>query len=114
MAKYRYVGGAEAEIWDSGFKFTKFGQLVEMPDDMAAIAKAGKISIIPAEEFDKLGFTPEDLKKFTRFESHRSAPIDFIEKRNQAWQVVHSLRAAQADPPSANPVVSSLETGENK
>lgn len=109
MAKYRYVGGAEAEIWDTPYKFTKFGQLVEMDDEMVGVALAGHIHIIPAEEWDKLGFTDKETKSFTRFESHNQAPQEFIDKRNTAWVKAQSLHAPKVEEAGPSPV-SSLET----
>lgn len=98
MPSYRYVGAASAAILDSPFEFKKYGQLVELPDDMVnkAIVE-GKISLIPAEEFDILGHDPKELQYHSRFETHATVHPkfpDFHLKRGHAWAKVHEHREA--------------------
>lgn len=105
MAQFRYVGGAQAEIWDSPFVFKAYGQLVEMPDDVAQKAMEGRIALVPAKEFDSLGHTQDELKKFSRFESHRLATPEFLTKRAEAWKLAQAHHSMATDLPPAEPKV---------
>jgi hypothetical protein len=84
MGQYRFVGGAPAQIMGTPFNFTAYGQLVEMEDEMAKFAVGGRISIIPASEFTG---TPEEIKKYARFDSHKSAPAEFQSNRDRHWDL---------------------------
>lgn len=85
--KMRFVGGSEAHIMDTPFTFRFFGQLAEIPADVAKAAQLGRIPLIPVEDFERIGFTPDELKRYQRFESHDAATEAFIQKRSQAWGV---------------------------
>jgi len=86
MGVYRYVGGAPAELLDSPFKFTRFGQTVEMPDDLAEHAIAHRVPLIPVEIWDSVSVTDAELKRHARFESHVQASPEFISKRDALWR----------------------------
>lgn len=59
MSAYRFVG-SYAKVYDTPIELKSFGQLVEIPD-----AHAGSIAgLLPPEEFDKIGFTADDLNPF--------------------------------------------------
>lgn len=89
MGQYRHVG-TYTQIFDTPYTFTKFGQLVEVPDDVAAKVP----SLIPAEEFDALGFDATELGKFANVSTHSQAPAEFIQKRNAAWLLMEEKRIA--------------------
>ena len=84
MGQYRFVGAAPAQILDTPYNFTCYGQLVEMDDAMAIHAAAGHINIIPAEEFVA---TAEELKQFSRFDKHSKAPQSFLDNRSHHWDL---------------------------
>ena len=87
MGQYRFVGAAPAQILDTPYNFTCYGQLVEMSDEMAMVALNGHINIIPADEFDA---TAEELKQFSRFEKHSQATPEFVTKRDKHWNIAAS------------------------
>ena len=94
MAVYRYVGGNTASVWNTKYEFNSYGQLVELPDDMAATCIEQGVHLIPPEEFDII-HTPDDLKKYSKYQSHANAPADFIERRNTAWGAAQAYRASR-------------------
>ena len=95
MASYRYVGGGKAQILgQNAIEFTTYGQLVELPGDIADLCILGHIPILPVEEFDQIGHTDEELSKFSQLHTHANAPAEFLEKRKKAWaahQAKHQL-----------------------
>ena len=86
MAKYRYVGGAEGGFFGTPYQFTRYGQLVELPDGW----DFDRLSLITPEEFDSLGHPPEEVRKYADFKSHASASQEFLMRRSKAWDIVHS------------------------
>lgn len=77
-------------------KLTRFGQRVELPEDIGEQTKHRRgLPCIPAEEFDKLGFTADELRKYGVAASHENAPADFLEKKQQALQILHDLRGGE-------------------
>jgi hypothetical protein len=87
MGKYVFVG-THCEIYDTPYKFSRFGQLAEVPDDVAKAAIASGAALLPQADFDKLGFNSDELKKFKDVVSHSKAPKEFIEKRDAAWKIL--------------------------
>ena len=82
--KYRFVGAASSQILGTPYNFTQFGQLVALPDDVAVAAVAGHINLVRDEDFT---LTEADVTKYMRFESHSTAPPDFLEKRAALWEL---------------------------
>jgi hypothetical protein len=88
----RFVG-TTFEIWDSleTYKvripvFTRFGQLAELPDDLAQRLLDEGAPFLKASDFDQRNFTVDELKKFSTVASHGKAPAEFIVKRDAAWK----------------------------
>lgn len=77
--KVRFIGSSPAEIWDTPYVFKKFGQIVELPDDLYQAAVANRMAIVPVEDFDAL-FTAEDLKSYWNFGTHATAKDEFKAK----------------------------------
>lgn len=92
MSQFRYVGGAPAQVMPN-YVFQSFGQLVEMPDDLAEHAILNRVHLVPIDLFSTY-FSPEELRKYSRFESHEFAPQGFIDKRTKIWQEAQSLHSA--------------------
>lgn len=91
MATYVYVGGSNAFIPSHpSYQFLSYGQRVELPDDLAEVCKRGRISILPAAEFDKLGHTPEEIQQFGKFANIGRATPAFLAKRKAAWIAVQT------------------------
>jgi hypothetical protein len=102
--QYRFIGSAPAQILDTSYAFTRYGQLVEMPKELYLQVKE-RIALIPAAEFDRLGHTAEEMKKYGRpsregqaFPGHDALDPEFEEKRNQAFQIFHSLKQPAVEP----------------
>src|SRR5690349_17634485 len=71
--------GAFSQAPDSNIKLTRFGQRVELPADIAADTTHPRgLPCIPAEAFDKLGFTEAELKKYGVSDTHEKAPAEFL------------------------------------
>lgn len=83
--------GTYTEIYGHA-RLTDFGQRVDLPEEIAKDAIAGDCAMIPAEEFDAIGFTPDELRKFAKASSHGNAPAEFLEKKKQALVKFHELR----------------------
>lgn len=97
MPNYRYVGSAKAVIMDTPYEFAKYGQLVDLPDEMVqkAIVERG-IPLIPAAEFDLLGHDPKELQYHGRFETHETTHPkypDFHFKKQHGWAKAAEHRA---------------------
>lgn len=94
----------------AGIKLTRFGQRIDLPEELAEQTKMhGGLPCIPAEQFDGLGFTPAELKKYALAASHDrheiapdgrllvfKAPDEFLEKKRQALTILHEIREAHA------------------
>jgi hypothetical protein len=97
MSSYRFVG-TRAEIHNTppggkeqGYILTRFGQLVELPDDLAKHAIAEGVALIKPSDFDEIGFTPDELKKFANPDTHVRATDSFKAKKRQSWDVLHGV-----------------------
>ena len=109
MSQYVYVGASECVIWDTPFKFSRFGQVAEIPDAVALKAIAHRAALLPKADFDALGFTADELKKYAKSEMHHDAPGAFLEKRKAAWKKLHEPKSAPAPAPET-PKPASLNT----
>lgn len=119
MSQYRFVGCAPAQIMDTPYSFNRYGQLVEIPDELAAMAIANRVHLLPAADFDALGHTPEHLKQFNNPAMHASAPEEFIRARNAAWLKVaenreRAAKPAEPEPPGVVFVSAPIEAVEEK
>jgi hypothetical protein len=88
--------GAHAHIGD--VELFRFGQRVELDSKVAAEAIAGGCSLLPAADFDAIGFTPEELKPI-------NPPPGFEAKKHRALLACHALREGKSQPaaPPAEP-----------
>ena len=100
--------GAESEI--AGVASLKtLGQAVELDAEINNDHPALSIPILPAKEFDLLGFTPDELSKYARFTSRGGASDEFHAKIRRASLRLTELRdqfllkPANPEPPA--PVV---------
>ena len=88
--------GAYSEVLGAGIKLTRFGQRVDQPPEIAGETKlAGGLPCIPAEQFDAIGFTAEELRKYGPVAAHENAPPEFLAKNAQALQILHALRGSE-------------------
>lgn len=94
MGKYVFVGthceiAHEKPPFPQGIKLTKFGQHVEMPDDLAKHVIDQGAHLMPQEDFDKLGFTKDELHRHKDVKTHKQASQEFLNKRHKAWAHFH-------------------------
>jgi hypothetical protein len=95
---YRFLG-TEAEI--AGRAIQRLGQEVELPEDVARdlvvgagaeTGWAGAIALLPAEQFDAIGFTPAELQKYAYPGPRQNATAEFRAKWQAAMVAVHEYR----------------------
>lgn len=85
MGNYRYIGASQSQIYGTQFVFKRYGQLVAMPDDVAASAMAQGLAILPDVEFTEIGHTEDELKAWGARAGAKAAPASFVAKRSNAW-----------------------------
>jgi len=96
MGVYRFVG-SYCEIDNGRIKLDRFGQRVELGDDVADTVIRGGGAILPEEDFERLGFTAEELAAYAYPGQQESAPEGFKEKRNAAHLAYCRLRAERGE-----------------
>jgi hypothetical protein len=95
MTTYVFLG-AFSEVLGAGIKLTRFGQRVELPSEIADETKLrGGLPCIPADQFDAIGFTPEELRKYGPAAAQENAPADFAAKKQQALEILHAIRGGE-------------------
>jgi hypothetical protein len=82
MGNYRYVGNSGSEIRNPNYSFTRFGQLVSLPDEVAARAISCGVPLVVVEDFDAIGFTEQELKDVQYPSRHTE---EFKSKRKEVW-----------------------------
>lgn len=88
--------GTVSEVWGHGIKLTRFGERVELPEDVAAETKIhGGLPCITAEDFDAIGFTADELKRYSVSATHDAAPLSFREKKAEALEILHTQRGGE-------------------
>lgn len=105
MKSYRFVGTL-ADV--GGVRLDRFGQKVQLP---AADAKHERgPAVIPEEEFERIGFTEEELTKFAFPGPRSEAPPEFQKKINAALKARHEYvfetRKVAAEPLPPSPALS--------
>jgi hypothetical protein len=90
MPAFRFVG-AHAQIYDTPYVFTRFGQLVELPEDLARRVILERVRLVPASVWDGLGITEAEIQK--------PGP-DFAAKKRAAWAAAEAHHASLLDPAS--------------
>lgn len=86
---YRNLG-SETDI--GHVQLRRLGQAVELDDILATEAIQGGACILPAADFDVLGFTDEELKMYATPGSQINAPAAFKEKLRAGWMAVDKMR----------------------
>lgn len=89
---YRFVGGSQCDVHGPAIKLDKFGQSIELTDELAHTIALGGGVILPGPKFDALGFTTDELKKYALPGQRVSAPAEFIGKIRSAWSAYHEWK----------------------
>jgi len=79
--QYVFVG---TESFIGAIKLHRFGQVVELPAELAGGAQIGGCPIVSKPAFDSVRFTAEDLQRYTDVGSHAGATPEFLEKKHRA------------------------------
>ena len=88
--------GAYSEVLGAGIKLTRFGQRVELPPEIAEETKHPRgLPCIPAEQFDAIGFTAEELRKYGAAAAQENAPPEFWERKAKALAMLHTMRGGE-------------------
>lgn len=108
MPLYRFVG-ANTEV--GSVKLSKFGQPVELTDELARDVLAGGGSILPSDQFDEIGFTEQELSLYSDNFSHGQANAAFQDKKKRALLLSHDARTKLSAPAETNyePIVARHE-----
>lgn len=110
MAKYFYVGGSESMCGGTALK--TFGQQIDLTPEQAEAAQRGGCVLLDADAFNAIGFTSDELKKFSTAGYQINAPQSFLDKRQTAWNKFGEVYAKLHEPettPVNLPVVPSVE-----
>ena|ERR1043165_7887431 len=82
MQAYRFVGSNC--VIHGVAELSKFGQRIELPNDLAETVIRGGGAIIPEHEFEAIGFTADELKKYEFPGARVNAPQSFKDKFTEA------------------------------
>jgi hypothetical protein len=90
---YVFVGSNMSDMMGV-VSFRRFGQRAELTDEQARDLALGGSAIVPAAQFDALGFGEVDLRKHGEFGSHAALPDAFVEKQRAAIMAYDGYRAS--------------------
>jgi hypothetical protein len=110
MSMYRYCG-AKTDVGE--LTLSKFGQLIEFPDDVAKLVILGGGAIVPVDHPTWKAFTEQELSIYSNPAAHGEANTQFLAKKRAVQAEAIALRArveagevfAPAPKPAAAPVV---------
>jgi hypothetical protein len=85
MSVYHFVG-SECEL--GGTKLNRLGQQVTLADDVAKHAVLGGSQLLPADRFEQVGFTEQELSLYPYPGQQTTAPEVFKTKLKAAWVAV--------------------------
>src|ERR1035441_2436286 len=87
MSAYRFVG-SYCEI--GGVRLERFGQAVDLSDEVAETAVKGGAAIIPECDFQKLGFTEQEVSLYAYPGQREGAPEVVMSKIKASWVAFHA------------------------
>jgi hypothetical protein len=86
---YRFCGS----LTEAGeLRLTKFGQAVELSDELASLIVLGGGSILPSADFAKAAFTEQELSLYSNTASHSEGNRAFQAKKKIVMTACHELR----------------------
>ncbi|MFN3323418.1 MAG: hypothetical protein ACK5AZ_07980 [Bryobacteraceae bacterium] len=95
MNTYRFVG-SYCEIDNGRIKLERFGQRIELPENVAETIIRGGGAILPEAEFNAIGFTEQELELYAYPGQQATAPGAFQRKRAKAHRKFCELLNAPA------------------
>lgn len=90
MLVCRYVGGGASEIGDR--EYENIGQYAELSEEQFASVVLGGAAFLPTSEFDKVGFTDEELELNGPFGTRSTEDSVFQEKLSAAQAAYTDIR----------------------
>ena len=99
MSTYYFLGAHSAISGDNyAHILTKFGEAVELTDDQARNHAFHGARLIPAADFERIAFTPEELEMNSDLLAHDdTADEEFLEKRAAAFEAADQFRMSAAE-----------------
>jgi hypothetical protein len=91
MKPYFFVG-SYCEIDGGRVKLERFGQRIELPDELAATVVRGGGAVLPEAKFDEIGFTEQELKQYAYPGQRLGAPEAFNAKVVEAHRAFCEYR----------------------
>lgn len=92
MSTYRFVG-SYCEIDGGRIKLERFGQRIELPDEVAETVIRGGGAILPEADFESLGFTEQEISLYAYPGQQIGAPEAFTRKQQEAHRAFCELHA---------------------
>lgn len=88
--QYRFLGDwAELE---GIVRLSRFGQQVELTDEVAHKAVAENLPIVPEDIWEGLDISDEECKRYPNAIQQNRAPADFLEKKGKALIALQDYR----------------------
>lgn len=95
MDTYRFVG-AVSYVGDT--LFDRLGQRAQFtPEQFQQVMKGGA-AFIPEQDFQRLGFTQQEIMLYGSTGAFPEPPADFVDKRSRARELAQALRSQQDVP----------------
>jgi hypothetical protein len=88
------------QIVDTPHKGEVLGQKFDLPDDLAKREILRGAALLPEDAFNGIGFTPEEIGKYSNAVRQAAAPSSFITKHAQALTAVREYRMLLAEAPA--------------
>ena len=95
MPVYRFVGSTATK--EGAFSLDQFGQEITLSEELAREVILEGVALVPAAQFDRFGFTKEELKAYPTVDFQNAAPESFHGKRVTAWKWMHEYRESLKD-----------------
>ncbi len=92
---YFYVG-SESDL--DGKKLSRLGQKITLTDDVAKIAVLGGVALLPAEQFEALGFTEQELSLYPTRGMQATGNTDLKAKLTAAFDAANAYRKTLETP----------------
>lgn len=95
MSTYHFVG-SYCEIDNGRIKLERFGQRIELPENVAETVIRGGGAILPEADFNAIGFTEQEISLYAYPGQQATAPEVFQRKRAEAHRKFCELLNAPA------------------
>lgn len=94
MREYRFLAPAQLNLNGKWINIQRFGQAQTLDDDAAKMAAKNRATILSSDAFNTIGFTPDELRRYSAISSHGKAPQDFLDKKERAIEAAKAEMAA--------------------